>query len=57
MKVEIEKLPSLKLTMANEEAVWLMNFIQNYPLAPESEDTKYAKFRKDLFEQLRGYLT
>lgn len=57
MKVEISKLPDIRITLANEEAVWLMGFIQNYPGNPLDEQTKESAMRKKLFEELQLYLT
>lgn len=57
MQVEIEKLPSVKVILENEEAVWLMNFIQNYPGNPVDEPEVLARYREKLFNELHIRLT
>lgn len=57
MKVAIKKLPDIEITLTNEEAVWLMGFIQNFPGDPEMEDQQAYTNRKDLFDELHCRLT
>lgn len=56
-KVELDTLPTFKITLSNKEATWLLNFIQNYPGNREDEPTNDARYREELFNELHAWLT
>ena len=57
MIVRIETLPTVKIVLSNDEAIWLMSFIQKYPDNHEEEPEACFEYRKELFEALKLILT
>ena len=54
MKLESTQTITVKLELSEEEATWLMHYVQNSPDPQESPED--GKKRRDLFDGLRRHL-
>jgi len=55
MNVSIGGTITVVITLEEDEAIWLKNYIQNNPDL-ENEDPAHMAIRSDLFNKLRGAL-
>lgn len=54
-KLESKRKVEVKLTLSEDEAKWLHDFIQN-PRTEDDEEPKEARFRKELYNALHKEL-